>query len=379
MPETKEQPLKVGDEVEVTGVVEPNEFSATLMNAAVRLLWAGIPNPPLAITVSQAATGAFDSRFVELEASLDTVEESADKGLILSLHDGDQRFRTILNASSENQETSALTQGSRLRVRGVCVTSAEYTSRLTPFVVLLRSIGDVQRVAGPPWWSKRNLLAIFASMVFFSLLSYLFYIRAEHWRLHAILDERQRLAHELHDTLAQSFAGIGFQLRAMAKRMPRELQALHEQLDVASRLVAQGHQEARRSISTLHSQGLVSIELLPALAHSAQAMVAGGAVTVNAMTTGTPRRIPLKVTDLLYRVGIEAVANAIRHAQPTHIDLIAEYNLRGLVLTIADNGIGFVQEEESQGFELLGIKKRVASVGRTVCVWSIPGAGTRLR
>jgi len=379
IPEAKDASLKVGDEVEVTGIVKPNEFSATMVNATVRLLWAGTPSPPLAITVSQAATGAFDARFVELEAFLDTVEETVDKSLVLSLHDREQRFRAILKGSSENQRASSLTQGSRLRVRGVCVASPEYTNHLSPFVVLLRSMGDVQRVAGPPWWSKRNLIAIVSGIVFFSLLAYMFYIRAEQWRLRAILQERQRLAHELHDTLAQSFAGIGFQLMAIAKRMPRDLHALHEQLEVASQLVAQGHQEARRSISTLRPGGLDSIELVPALSHTAQAMVAGGPVTVDVIAKGSSRHIPLKVADVLYRVGVEAIANAIRHAQATHIGVVAEYKAQEVILAVEDDGIGFVREEVSEGFGLLGMTKRVESVGGAICINSVPGTGTRVQ
>ena len=379
IPQANDAPLKVGDEVEVTGIVKQNEFSATMVNATVRLLWAGTASPPLAITVSQAATGAFDARFVELEAFLDTVEETVDKSLILSLHDREQRFRAILKGSSENQRTSSLTEGSRLRVRGVCVASPEYTNHLSPFVVLLRSMGDLQRVAGPPWWSKRNIIAIVSGIVFFSLLACMFYIRAEQWRLRAILQERQRLAHELHDTLAQSFAGIGFQLRAIAKRMPRDLHALHEQLEVASQLVAQGHQEARRSISTLRPGGLDSIELLPALAHTAQAMVAGGPVTVDVMAKGSSWQIPLKVADVLYRVGVEAIANAVRHAQATRIGVVAEYKAQELILTVEDNGIGFVREEVSEGFGLLGMTKRVESVGGAICIKSVPGAGTSVQ
>jgi signal transduction histidine kinase len=372
-------PLNVGDEIEATGINEPNEFSATLLDASVQVLWPGIPSPPLAITVSQAATGAFDARFVELEADLDTIEQSIKKGLILSLHDGDQRFRAILEGPFEKSVISRLTQASRLRVRGVCVTSSEYTQHTTPFVVLLRSIGDVKQVAGPPWWSKRNLMIMVAGATFLGLLGYLFYIRAEQWRLHAVIEERQRLAHELHDTLAQSFAGIGFQLRAIKKEMPSYLVRIHEQLEMASRLVAHGHQEARRSISTLHPSGFESIELLPALDRTAHAMVAGGSVRVNAVMKGNQRRVPLKLMDVVYRAGIEAIANTIRHAHATHIDLVAEYKATELVLTIEDDGIGFVPDRVSSGFGLLGMKKRIDSVGGTMCIHSAPGGGTRIK
>jgi signal transduction histidine kinase len=337
-----------------------------------------VPDPPLAVTVSQAATGAFDARFVELEAYLDGIDEASDNNLILSLHNGDQRFRAILKGSFGNVARPSLAQHSLLRVRGVCSTLSEYTSNRTPFALLLRSMDDIERVAGPPWWSARNLIAIVIGAIFVVLLVYLFYIRAEHWRLHAVIEERQRLAHELHDTLAQSFAGIGFQLGAIRKRLPSNLHALHNQLEVASQLVAQGHQEARRSVSTLRPNCIESIELLPALTRSAALMVSGDAVTVKASTKGKYRQIPLKLTDVLFRVGLEAIANAVRHARATHIGVTAEYDVNGLILTVEDDGIGFVPEEVSDSFGLLGMKKRLESVGGTIQISSAPGIGTRI-
>ena len=356
--------MNVGDEVEVTGIAEPHDFSASLVNATVHLLWAGVPDPPLAVTVSQAATGVFDARFVELEGYLDAIDESSGKNLILSLHNRDQRFRAILKGSFVNPARSLPAQDSLLRVRGVCSTSSEYTDNRTPFALLLRSTDDIERVAGPPWWSARNLIAIVVGAAFVVLLAYLFYIRAEHWRLRAVIEERQRLAHELHDTLAQSFAGIGFQLGAIRKRLPSDLYALHSQLQVASQLVTQGHQEARRSISTLHPNGLESIELLPALAHSAEVMVSGGCVTVEAFTKGNCREIALKLTDVLFRVGLEAIANAVRHAHATHIGLTAEYTINTLILTVEDNGIGFVSGRSLRRFRIARHEEEAGKRGR---------------
>ena len=378
IPSAKGPLLKVGDEVEVTGTVEPHDFSASLANATVHLLWAGVPDPPLAVTVSQAATGAFDARFVELEAYLDGIDEASDNNLILSLHNGDQRFRAILKGSFGNVARPSLAQHSLLRVRGVCSTFSEYTSNRTPFALLLRSMDDIERVAGPPWWSARNLIAIVVGATFVALLVYSFYIRAEHWRLRAVIEERQRLAHELHDTLAQSFAGIGFQLGAIRKRLPSNLHSLHNQLEVASQLVTQGHQEARRSISTLRPNCIESIELLPALTRSAAVMVSGDSVTVEASTKGKYRQIPLKLTDVLFRVGLEAIANAVRHARATHIAVTAEYAINALILTVEDNGIGFVPEEVSDSFGLRGMKKRLESVGGTIQIHSATGIGTRI-
>ena len=378
IPNAKGPLLKVGDEVEATGTAEPHDFSASLTNATVHLLWAGIPDPPLAVTISQAATGVFDARFVELEAYLDGIDEASDKNLILSLHNGEQRFRAILKGSLGSVARTSLAQHSLLRVRGVCSTLSEYTSNRTPFVLLLRSMDDIERVAGPPWWSARNLIVMVVGATFVLLLAYLFYIRAEHWKLRAVIEERQRLAHELHDTLAQSFAGIGFQLGAIRKRLPTSLHALHNQLDVASQLVTQGHQEARRSISTLRPNYIESIELLPALTRSAAVMVSDNSIAVEAFTKGKYRQIPLKLTDVLFRVGLEAIANTVRHARANHINVTAEYTIHTLTLTIEDNGIGFALDEVSDSFGLQGMKKRLESVGGSIQVSSEPGIGTRI-
>jgi signal transduction histidine kinase len=378
VPNAKGPLLKVGDEVEVAGTVEPHDFSASLTNATVRLLWAGVPDPPLAVTISQAATGVFDARFVELEAYLDGIDEASDQNLILSLHNGDQRFRAILKGSLGSVARDSLAQHSLLRVRGVVSTSSEYTSNRTPFVLLLRSMDDIERVAGPPWWSARNLVAIFVGTIFVALLVYSSYIRAEHWKLRAVIEERQRLAHELHDTLAQSFAGIGFQLGAIRKRLPTNLDALHDQLEVASQLVSQGHQEARRSISTLRPNCIESIELLPALARSAAVMVSGDSVAVEASTKGKCRQISLKLTDVLFRVGLEAIANAVRHARATRIGVTVEYSINALILTVEDNGIGFMPDQVSDSFGLRGMKRRLESVGGTIQISSSLGIGTRI-
>jgi signal transduction histidine kinase len=107
-------------------------------------------------------------------------------------------------------------------------------------------------------------------------------------------------------------------------------------------------------------------------------MVAGGPVTVDVMAKGSSRQIPLKVADVLYRVGVEAITNAVRHAQATHIGVVAEYKAQELILTVEDNGIGFVREAVLEGFGLLGMTKRVESVGGAICINSIPGTGTRV-
>ena len=102
----------------------------------------------------------------------------------------------------------------------------------------------------------------------------------QRWRLQAVLAERERLAHEIHDTLAQSFAGIGFQLQAIRREIPRELGNLQQQVDLARDLVRHSHKEARRTLVSIGSDTNERIDLLRELEESAKKMAEGGAVEI---------------------------------------------------------------------------------------------------
>jgi signal transduction histidine kinase len=380
IPNTQVAKLNIGDEVLVQGKADPHPFSSVIKDAKVTMLWPGVPDPPLSITPFQAATGTFDARFVELQSRLGSANEKTPHRLILELYAGDQRFRALLDTPATEQSVPLPTKESLLQIRGVCVTDSQYTHNQVPFVILLRSANDLKIISGPPWWSTRNLATGAFVVVLLSLLGYLLYTRAEQWRLQAVIEERLRLAHELHDTLAQSFAGIGFQLRAILKNLRDTSSPLREQVEMASELVRQGHQEARRSITSLRADAdRHQIELLPALVQAAQRMISDNSIVVETSVSGDPRRIPLQLTDVLFRVGQEAIANVIRHANASRIRMHLEYRRDTLQLSIEDNGVGFALDEStSVGFGLNGIRERVRTVGGIVQVSCLPGSGTSL-
>ena len=134
-----------------------------------------------------------------------------------------------------------------------------------------------------------------------------------------------RMAHEMHDTLSQSFAGIGFQLKAIREGMPDGLPRLHQQLDLASELVRHSHQETLRSIAVLRPIQPGSEGLVEALRECATRLVEGGSVEVIASCSGEAGRTPLRVVDTLYHVGQEALANAVRHGQPERLQIQLTY------------------------------------------------------
>ncbi len=107
--------------------------------------------------------------------------------------------------------------------------------------------------------------------------------------MRAVVEERESLAYEMHDTLAQSVAGIGFQLEAIRVGVPEDLTKVHQQLDLASELTRHSHAEARHSVDMLRPQELESEGLLNALTSCAHRLVAGGSVRIIPTSTGDVR------------------------------------------------------------------------------------------
>lgn len=379
IPQAKAPFLKVGDEVEATGEVLPGDFSSTMEHAAVQVLWARTPIPPVSVTAAQASTGKYDATFIEVSGRLTGKEQGPGDTRILDLSDGPQSFRAIMNPGRSEYLFKRVKLGSVLRLRGVCVADTALTQTLTPFVLLLRSNEDLQIIAGPPWWNAGHVIVIVISVLLLALIFVILYHRVEHWRLRAIFDERSRLAHEMHDTLAQSFAGIGFQLQAIRNQLPEGLGTLHQQIELASDLVSHSHEEARRSIATLRSETLESEDLLPALERCARSMVGRGPIQVDVRREGDHRTISLRITDTLFRIGQEAIANAVRHAEPALIMIRIAYRENGVSLCVQDNGKGFIPGSNPMGFGIRGMRRRAQSISAAFQIKSAPGEGTEVR
>jgi signal transduction histidine kinase len=372
------QPLKVGDEVEVTGRIEAKEFSSILKEAMVRVLWEGTPTPAVSVTAAQAATGAFDSTFIEVSGHLFQKEYGPDDTLVFDLASGSQSFRVILNRGRGNSLYRNLALDSLLRIRGVAVMDPVYTQGTVPFALLARSSDDFEVLAGPPWWSAGHLVLIGICLMLLAFIANVLYHRIENMRLQAVAEEREHLAYDMHDTLAQSVAGIGFQLEAIRIHTPDGLSQVHRQLDLASELVRHSHAEARRSIDMLRPQQLDSQGLLTALTHTAERLVQGGNVQVVARSLGEQRMLPLRINDALYRLGQEALANAVRHTNPKKIEITLHYEQSAVTLSVSDDGAGFDQKVKSQGFGVQGMRKRAESISARLELFSIEGSGTQV-
>jgi signal transduction histidine kinase len=203
---------------------------------------------------------------------------------------------------------------------------------------------------------------------------------AEQSRQAAVLEERNRLAREIHDTLAQAFTGMLIQLgvaQRIAKRQPEEAWSLIEHV---RELARQGLAEARRSVWALQPESLEYSELADSLPCIVAQMTSETSVQAEVHIHGTPRSLPADIGMNLLRIGQEALNNALRHAQAQKIFVELTFDSEQVRLSVQDDGQGFnlQHQDEGGGFGLIGMRQRAERIGGQLTVASQPGRGTEV-
>ncbi|HLJ55062.1 MAG TPA: GAF domain-containing sensor histidine kinase [Chthonomonadaceae bacterium] len=203
---------------------------------------------------------------------------------------------------------------------------------------------------------------------------------ADHRRKADVLEERNRIAREIHDTLAQAFSGILLQLRVaqrISSQQPQDAWALIEHV---CEIAHEGLAEARRSVWDLQPEAMEYCDVVAALAQHVKRTAANSSANLELRVHGTARELPPSVGMDLVRIGQEAITNAIRHgeAEIVHIDLTFEP--RRLVLRIQDSGKGYDvnHQPERVGFGLIGMSQRAERLGGKFTIVSQPGQGTEV-
>jgi two-component system NarL family sensor kinase len=197
----------------------------------------------------------------------------------------------------------------------------------------------------------------------------------------SILEERNRMAREIHDTLAQAFTGILAQVGATNQVLTDDLEAAQTHLDLIKELARTGLTEARRSVVALRPQLLEEGSLQSALHRLvAQIRTAAMDTTLYYELEGAVYSLPTEVESNLLRIGQEALTNAIRHANADEIRVELVYDRDQVCLRVKDNGQGFGvgSMPSSDGFGLLGMSERAERIGAQLTIRSQPGQGTEI-
>ncbi len=188
-------------------------------------------------------------------------------------------------------------------------------------------------------------------------------------------EERERLALEIHDTIAQSLVGVVTQLQAVGP--DDDPAAVRARVERATGLARGALGEARRSVAGLLPAELDDAEVPAAIRRLAAEWTARTGAPLEVVVTGEPRAVPAEVEATLLRVAGEALANVDRHAGAHRVGLTLSFMADEVVLDVRDDGVGFTGPvTDGARFGLRGMRQRADRVGGELVLESEPGAGT---
>jgi signal transduction histidine kinase len=237
----------------------------------------------------------------------------------------------------------------------------------------------------PPWWGTvwfqlacgvcTLLVLWFAYGLHVQKISNQFNIRMEER-----VNERMRIARDLHDTLLQSFHGLMLRFQVVSKLLPegKAKEQLEKTLERADQAIAEG----RSAVYELRSSATATNDLAEALNALANELSGEGTATFDLVVEGPPRDLHPIIRDEIYRISREALRNAFRHARARHIEAEISYGERAFRLRIRDDGEGIPAEILEEGrpghYGLPGIRERARQVGADLTIWSRAGSGTEI-
>ena len=384
--------VAAGDLVEAVGFPAMGRFGAFLEDADFRVVGRAPSPEPVISSVAEVLQGTNDANLVTIEARLLDVLEGGEES-VLVVGEGDTVFRARLP-----QPPPSLRPGSFLRLTGVCrvddsnFSGPRFRAHPLEMELLLRSPADIQVLSAPSGWTTQRFMLVLGVLLGVALVAsgWVILLRRrvarqaavirEKVQREAVLEERHRMAREMHDTLAQSLSGLGFQLDALSVRLPPEEKAARTQLETAREMVRYGREGLRRSLMNLRAQELEHGGLSEALPELARHVTEGTGIELHCEVQRPANRLPEAVQTNLLRIGQECLVNAVRHGRPHHIHLSLSHEAGRVQLHVADDGVGFDPEQlhgNGNGhFGWRGIRERAAQIGAELDLNSQPGRGT---
>jgi signal transduction histidine kinase len=420
-----------GDRVRVAGFIDSGRQVRGMTGAVTKRIAAGPAPVPTPIrpdelsTAMVAAAGRSRSSMgndhagclVVFQATITDSGQTRDGGL-LRLACGDSILEAALLPDAF-RTASLIPRGSEISVTGILQydvarqSEEQVDGRLNPFerfTLLVHSPDDVVLLRAAPWWTPLRLSLALAAVlaVLAAALAWAWSLRRQVARqaaaiakemrarreaaveFQATLRERTRLAANLHDTLLQSMAGIGFQLEAcqMSARRPAAGfpgSESAEHLDVARRMIDHAVGDIRGSVWALRSTAVHGQSLTEAIDGLLARIGTGHRARISARSSGEPFALPDFVTGNLLLIVQEAILNSLHHGDPNLVDVLVAFNpSAGTVeVTIHDDGQGFAvgsQPGPADGhFGLQGMRERAERLGGSLELESAPGGTTTVR
>lgn len=202
---------------------------------------------------------------------------------------------------------------------------------------------------------------------------------SEQARQAAVLGERNRIARDIHDTLAQGFTGVIVNLEAANRALRKDNVELAAQHIEHSRNLAQsGLAEARLSVGALRPDVVPRVDLVEALQTMLRRFEASEALEGRVEVAGDRCPLPADVENELLRIAQESMTNVLKHAKARYVTLTLAFDADAVHLWVTDDGVGFDPGAHHDGFGLLGMRERAERIGAKLHVTSRPRHGTRV-
>jgi signal transduction histidine kinase len=382
--------VEPGDEVEVMGFPAMGESAPILGDAAFRRLGHQKPPEPQTLDLGNPWEH-YDGALVTTDARLLNMSHQVD-GLRLLLQHGDQIFDATLQSGAPSNIAPTVPVNSEVRVTGICLVRSGGLWR-TPqsFRILLRSPQDIVVLKRASWWTLSRALWLLGLTLGTLLVvaAWIVVLRRrvqeqmevirQKLRSGAVLEERNRIARELHDTLEQELAGITLQLDLAVDCFQQAPRVAKQAVETARNMSRHSMVEARRSVWDLRCQLLEDGDLVSALSQIVAPLAPPGG-HIDVKIAGNPIRLPGTMEMNLLRIGQEAAGNAIKHGRARSVAIELLYSPEFVRLTITDDGQGFdaAQPCRTGHFGILDMRERAQSMGSQLQIDSDPGGSTKV-
>ncbi len=405
-------PPPVGARVTAVGYAEPDLYGLQLADALVRVE----PDTPaaqpaakvLSIDAEELFTDAhgnakanvqYCGKVIRLRGKVVNTPDNIRHARELQLACGRRVFSVDVSRLGASCDPAAFAD-CEVAVTGYCLAQFErnaassWIPRFEGFSLVPRSAADIVVLARPSWWTPTKLLCVIGALLVL-LVAILVWNqtlrvmserrgarlareRVEHVKTELKVEERTRLAVELHDSISQALTGIALQVDSAATANAGKNAAVERFLSISRQMLASCRKELQCCLWDLRSRTFEEKDMNEAVLRAIGPQVAGAKVNVR---FNVPRdRLSETTVQAILRIVCELVANAVRHGRATEIRIAGETHDDVIRLSVRDNGAGFDPARApgpAQGhFGLRGIHERLAGFGGTLEIDSRPGAGT---
>ena len=401
---------EAGRRIEAVGFPETDLYTINLNNVRWRPAQ-GNPIPPLPTvrltkwrihtdgTTPQQIQAALHGRTVVVTGIVRGLPQSeGDRRLILECEGN----LLPIDFSSCPNAISGLAIGCTVEVRGVWVMVADNWRPNSVFpkvkgaFVVVNSPGDLQVLAHPPWWTPGRLLAVIGALLV--MLAWIFSWnrilnrrsekrgrqlyneRVAHVRTEAKVEERTRLAVELHDAISQTLTGVALQVDSAAMANGNDSNAVGAFLKTSRNMLASCRRELKDCLWDLRSRTFEEKDMTEAIVRTIGPHKGAAAASVR---FNVPReRLSESMMHTILSIVRELVVNAIRHGRATHVWIAGEHHNGRITFSVRDNGCGFnaasAPGPKDGHFGLQGVRERVNEAGGSMDIASSPGDGTKV-